>query len=225
MALRRLQKDLALGGAWRERHVGARLRWLVVMILMVAGPVLAEDPGHGDPASAHFGLGKKRLGLSVGYGLGFTTSAESAELRDVSLVEVIPRFGIGVADFGSGDAWYRGNLELLVDGTLVFNTNPRFGYAAGGGLTLRYNFLAGRRVVPFVDGSFGVVHLDFDLQGQSDGVNFSSGAGAGVHWFVAERWSLSPEIRWQHISNAGLRSPNQGVNTVLFLLGTSYFFD
>jgi hypothetical protein len=196
-----------------------------VLFLVVAGPVLAESPGPSDPASAHFGLGKKRLGLSVGYGLGVSTSAESAELRDVSLAELIPRFGIGVADFGGAEDWYRGTLELMVDGALAFNTDPRFGYAVGAGLTLRYNLLPGRRVVPFVDGSFGVVHLDFDLEGQSDGVNFNSGAGAGLHWFVAERWSLSPEIRWQHYSNAGLRSPNQGINSVLFLLGTSYFFD
>jgi hypothetical protein len=37
--------------------------------------------------------------------------------------------------------------------------------------------------------------------------------------------TITPEIRYQHFSNAGLRSPNHGINDVLFLIGTSYFFD
>ena len=219
---------LTLRGQCRDNGSGACqwARWLTVLVLvLLAVPAIGDDPGDRDLSSLHFGVGKKRLAVSVGYGLGFATSANSFELRDVSLIEVIPRFGIGVADFGKDEDWYRGTLELIVEGTLVFNTNPRFGYAVGGGLTLRFNLLAGRRVVPYVDGSFGIVHMDYDLKGQSDGLNFSSGAGLGVHWFVGERWSLKPEIRWQHYSNAGLRLPNQGINAVAFLIGTSYFFD
>ncbi len=183
-----------------------------------------------DPASARFGRGKKHAAVSLGYGLGFRTGSKadrrmSRELGDVSLVEVIPRFGIGITDPWFGDAWYRGNFELLFEGVLAFNADPRFGVAVGGGSTLRYNFLSGRRVVPFIDGNFGVAYLDFDLNGQRDGFNLNVGGGGGLHWFHSDRVTITPEVRYQHFSNAGLRSPNHGINDVLFLIGTSYFFD
>ena len=189
----------------------------------------SEETGS-DPALARFGLGKKHAAVSLGYGFGFRTGPKadrrmSRELGDVSLIEVIPRFGIGVTDPWFGDAWYRGNFELLFEGTLAFNANPRFGVAVGGGSTLRYNFLSGRRVVPFIDGNFGAAYLDFDLKGQRDGFNFNVGCGGGFHWFHSDRVTITPEIRYQHFSNAGLRSPNHGINDVLFLIGTSYFFD
>ncbi len=199
-------------------------------LLVCPALVASSEETGSNPALARFGRGKKHAAVSVGYGLGFRTGPKadrrmSRELGDVSLIEVIPRFGIGVTNPWFTDAWYRGNFELLFEGVLAFNANPRFGVAVGGGSTLRYNFLGGRRVVPFVDGNFGVAYLDFDLMGQSDGFNFNVGCGGGFHWFQSDWVTITPEVRYQHFSNAGLRSPNSGINDVLFLIGTSYFFD
>ena len=204
--------------------------WILALALGAApGHAAAEPAAREAPSETWFARGSKQLSLSLGYGLGFRTgSAEarkrSQELGDVSLVEVIPRFGIGVSDPLGGEAWYRGNLEALFEGALVFNTNPRFGYALGGGSTLRYNFLSWDRFVPFLDANFGVVYLDFDLEGQSDGFNFNVGFGAGFHQFVSKRMALTPAVRYQHFSNAGLNEPNRGINDVLFLVGVSYFW-
>lgn len=188
----------------------------------------AEDAA--PPSETRFGWGKKHVAVAAGYGVGFRFGSasdrrKSRELGDVGFVEVIPRFGIGVTEIQDPHAWWRGNFDLLFEGALGFNTNTRFGYFVGGGISLRYNFLARERLVPFLDASFGLVHLNVDLRGQSDGLNFKSGVGGGFHWFLTERLTVTPEVRWQHISNAGLRSPNNGINNVLFLLGTSFFAD
>ena len=47
--------------------------------------------------------------------------------------------------------------------------------------------------------------------------------GTGAHWFVSDRTAISTEVRWQHISNMNIETPNDGINDVLFLLGVSYF--
>jgi hypothetical protein len=115
-------------------------------------------------------------------------------------------------------------VELLVEGALLFDTEPEFGFAGGIGSTLRYNFLPWRRVVPFVDANFGLLGLDFDLSRQSDGFNFNVGAGSGSHWLVGERTTITTEVRWQHISNMNTKLPNDGINDVLFLIGFTRFF-
>jgi len=209
------------------RRIGA---WCLALALAAApGPGAAEPVAAEAPSATWFARGSKQLSLSLGYGLGFRTGSKEArsrarELGDVSLVEVIPRFGIGVSDPLGGEAWYRGNLEALFEGALVFNTNPRFGYALGGGSTLRYNFLSWDRFVPFLDANFGMVYMDFDLEGQSDGFNFNVGFGAGFHQFLSQHTALTPAVRYQHFSNAGLSEPNRGINDVLFLVGVSYFW-
>jgi opacity protein-like surface antigen len=204
-----------------RRAVLSRVAPILVALTCTAigSEVLADKPDPGDWASERFGAGKKRIELSAGYGRGFSPSPE------VSMAEVLPRFGIGLEDFGARDDWYRGNLEILADGIFAFNTEPHSGYVVGAGAALRYNFLAGRRIVPYVDGSVGLVYLDFDLAEQSDGFNFALGVGGGIRWFATERWSLSPELRWQHFSNAGTQLPNRGINALVVLLGASYHFD
>ena len=197
--------------------------------LLLAAPLLAGAKPPPEPAKRWFGRGTKHVSFSVGYGLGVRTGKALdpvvfAQLRDVSIVELVPRFGIGLTRPLGGDAWYRGNPELLLEGAFLFNTRPS-GWAAGGGLTLRYNFTAGSRLVPFVEANGGMLHLDFDLLGQSDGFNFNVGFGAGLHWFAWDRVAVTPGVRWQHFSNAGTSVPNLGINDVLFLLGASYFWD
>lgn len=202
--------------------------------LLLAGlliqPAAAEAGGEpGDPGV--FRRGGKHAAFLAGYGVGFRMGSDedrekSAELRDVGIVNLIPRLGIGVTDPMGGDSWYRGNIEALFEGALLINTRPHSGVGGGLGTSLRYNFLfAERRFVPYLDANLGIVGIDFDLDRQADGFNFNVGAGGGVHWFVRPRTSIDTEVRWQHISNAGTRRPNDGINDVLFLLGVTHFFD
>lgn len=203
--------------------------FLLIAVAAAPGSSAAETPE--DPAHTRFGFGRKHGTLSVGYGLGFhrgsneATGGASRELGRVSLIEVIPEIGVGVTDVLGGEAWYRGNVEMGLAAAFIFNTRPRSGVAVGGGVTLRYNFLSGKRFVPFLDANAGIVHLDFDLQHQSDGFNFNVGFGGGFHRFVSRRTAVTTSIRWQHFSNLGTALPNNGINAVQFLIGVSYFWE
>jgi hypothetical protein len=210
-----------------RRRLVSLLAFLLALAL-VPRPAGAEGPAAPDIRSL-FHRGSMQGGLLLGYGVGFRAGSKSDrrisdELGDVRPVEVIPRFGVGLTDPVGGDSWYRGNLEILLEGALLFNTEPEFGFAGGVGSTLRYNFLPSRRVVPFIDANFGLLGLDFDLARQSDGFNFNVGVGSGLHWLAGERSTIMTEVRWQHISNGNTQRPNDGINTVLFLVGFTRFF-
>lgn len=107
----------------------------------------------------------------------------------------------------------------MIEGTLLYAFEPGDGVAGGVTPLIRYNFLAGDRFIPFVQGGAGILALDFNLRRQSDGVNFTPQGGLGFHYFVSARAALTWEWRYHHISNAGIRRPNMGINSSLLLLG------
>ncbi|MFQ5881678.1 MAG: acyloxyacyl hydrolase [Candidatus Methylomirabilales bacterium] len=174
-----------------------------------------------------FGLGKMEIGLSAGYGDAIPVGGtDDDELEEVEFVYVAPRFGIGISDPMGGDAWYRGNLELLGEGAFLANLEPKDGFAGGITAMLRYNFLprGGGNFIPFVELGAGIIFLDIDLKNQADGFNFTPQGGFGFHYFVSERTAFTAEWRFHHISNAGTRDENDGINDSLVLGGVSVFF-
>jgi opacity protein-like surface antigen len=203
------------------------------IFLLFIGPLFAAS-SHADdlglaPIAHHFKAGSRHIGILAGYGVGFRMGSKadresSRELAGVRLVEFIPRIGVGMSDRLGGDAWYAGNVETLFEGALFHNTAQNGGNGFGLGTTLRYNFIFSDQIVPFIDANFGIISLNLDLERQSDGFNFNVGFGGGAHWFMSDNMAITTEIRWQHISNAKTKLPNDGINASLFLLGFSYFF-
>ena len=53
-------------------------------------------------------------------------------------------------------------------------------------------------------------------------VNFMDQAALGMH-ILRERYNVSLEVRYMHISNAGLATPNPGINTVQGRIGIGKF--
>jgi opacity protein-like surface antigen len=172
-----------------------------------------------------FGYGKKEFAITAGYGFTIPVGGRTDDMEDLEYVFVAPRFGIGISDPLGGDAWYRGNFELLVEAPLLFAFEPRSGKAGGGSLLLRYNFLPEGKFIPFIESGAGVMIIDFDLEGQSDGFNFSLQGGLGFHYFFQEQTALTGGWRWLHISNAGISLPNQGIDSNVFLVGVSFFLE
>lgn len=218
------------------RHPCSAVLVLTIVALLFAGAAWAagNDPetvvaGKNEvpvSPSSLFGLGKQEIALAAGYGFGLPIGgSKGTESEDVQYAYLAPRWGIGISNPLGGDAWYRGNFELLVEGSFFFNHEPKSGTAAGGAAILRYNFLSGDTFIPFLEAGAGIISLDFDLDTQADGLNFTTQGGLGFHYFFSERTALTGGWRFLHISNAGINSPNVGINTSLFLVGVSYFFN
>ncbi len=193
---------------------------------LAAGAARAEEAAAAGEADA-FASGALQLGLTGGHAWGFGDpfSSEDTENEELRLVLVAPSLGIGISELWGRDHWYRGSFALFGEGQFWWNREPREGFGGGFGLLLRYQLLAvsERGIVPFIEGSAGLAGIDFDLHSQRDGFNFLLQAGAGAHWLWLPNSALSAGYRYHHISNAGSRRPNSGINAHLIHLGITTF--
>jgi hypothetical protein len=174
----------------------------------------------------------------AGVGEGFRSDAESFGLEAVG--------GLGLATFGSrqehdlammilsyghmlgpveGEGhWYRGNWEFRAELFGGAQVSPDVNWLVGLTPHLRYDFATGSRWVPFIDGGAGVSATGIGHPDLSGTFEFNLQAGTGVHWFVQDRLALSFEVRYLHMSCAGISHPNLGLNDVLGLVGLTWFF-
>jgi hypothetical protein len=120
----------------------------------------------------------------------------------------------------------RGRFEYAVDAVPVFFIFQPANTAYGAGfdpLGLKWNFVRRGRFSPYLELCGGVVFTDHDVPAYTNTVNFMDQAALGTHILGAKyNWSL--ELRYMHISNAGLANLNPGVNTVQVRLGIGRFF-
>jgi lipid A 3-O-deacylase len=90
-------------------------------------------------------------------------------------------------------------------------------------LGLKWNFLKHGRISPFLEHTGGVLFTNHDVPNGTNTVNFMDQAALGMH-ILGARHNVSVELRYMHISNAGLATPNPGVNTVQVRVGVGKFF-
>jgi lipid A 3-O-deacylase len=173
----------------------------------------------------HFGWGKQEISLAGSYAIGFGAfGSEGTDAADVEFAGLLPNWGIGISD-ALGDSFYRGSFSFHIEPQMLWNHEPQNGDAYGGGILIRYNLLTQRRFVPFIEGGTGFMSVDFDLFNQRDGFNFLLQGGVGAHFFLTDRAALLAGWRYHHMSNAGTRHPNVGINSNLFQFGATYYFD
>lgn len=124
-----------------------------------------------------------------------------------------------------GPGFLKGRFEYAVDAVPVFLVFQPANTAYGAGvnpLNLKWNFATRGRVVPYLELSGGTLFTTHDVPTGTSAVNFTSGAALGAHLLGSDHsWSL--EVRYMHISNAGLTSPNPGINTIQVRLGMGWF--
>jgi hypothetical protein len=175
-----------------------------------------------------FAYGAQQFGLLVGGGFGLPIfGAESHELRNLRMLGVFGRWGVGLSDPLARGEFYEGNLEFDVEPMVLLNYVPRDGWAAGGSLLLHYNFFDAEHpgaIVPFIEGGGGGAHLAFRLEdGEADGFVFPLQASVGVHALTFSRAALTASLGYYHLSNAGMRFPNEGINLVMIRIGFTAF--
>ena len=90
-------------------------------------------------------------------------------------------------------------------------------------IVLKLDYDYGQRFVPYGIGGVGAMYTG--LQGQELGgpFEFASFVGGGLHTFLTDRLALTLSWRIRHISNAGIKEPNRGLNTNFFLIGLESF--
>lgn len=124
-----------------------------------------------------------------------------------------------------GPSVLRGRFEYAIDWVpinLVFQPHS-VAYGAGfNPFALKWLFDTHGPVMPYIDLGGGVLFTSRQVPDGISNINFASGAGLGVNVGRGKRhWSL--EVRWLHISDAGLTDENPGINTIQVRAALGWF--
>src|ERR1700674_2124267 len=168
-----------------------------------AGPV---DGGH-----------ELQIWTGAGHGINGTQSGDG--VWNVGL-----RYGL-ILTAPHGPGFLRGRLEYAVDAVPVFLVVQKTNTAYGVGLNpfaFKWALDTHGSVVPYLELGGGTLFTNTKVPERTSRVNFTTSAALGLHFLRSKR-NLSTEVRFMHISNAGLATPNPGINTIQFRLGFGLF--
>ena len=163
--------------------------------------------------------GRHELQLWTGGGRGLTGSTSDSGIWNLGA-----RYG-WVLTGPHGPGFLRGRFEYAVDVVPVFLVAQKTGTAYGLELdpfALKWNFVTRGRVVPYAEIGGGTLFTNDKVPPGTTRVNFTSGGALGLH-FLRSKYNWNVEARYVHISNAGLATPNPGINTFQVRIGFGRF--
>jgi hypothetical protein len=75
---------------------------------------------------------------------------------------------------------------------------------------------------PYAKFGAGFDYMTLHTLNESTQFNFISQAAFGMHYFLTKNTALTVEGRYRHLSNAGIKEPNRGINSYFILGGIAY---
>jgi lipid A 3-O-deacylase len=163
--------------------------------------------------------GEHEVQIWTGGGHGFTRSQSSDSVWNLGL-----RYGL-ILTAPHGPGFLRGRLEYALDAVPAFLIFQKQNTAYGVGLNpfaFKWALDSRGSVVPYFEIGGGTLFTNTQVPAGTSRVNFTTSAALGLH-FLRSKHNISAEIRYMHISNAGLATPNPGINMIQFRLGFGRF--
>jgi hypothetical protein len=124
-----------------------------------------------------------------------------------------------------GPGFLRGRLEYAVEVVPAFVVVQKTNTAYGAGVNpfaFKWVMAPRHSVMPYVELGGGTLFTNTQVPEGTSRVNFTTSGALGLH-FLRSKYNISAELRFMHISNAGLASPNPGINTIQLRLGFGRF--
>ncbi len=174
-----------------------------------------------DVVGGGFRRGLQQSGFALGAGFSLHNIGDRIS-HNLVLSRIY--YGWMLGDVAGRDHWFRGNWEIVQElfGGAQFYRATR--YAVGETTILRYNFATGTRWIPFFDVGAGILGTDIGRPDLGSTFEFNEQFGPGVNFFWRKNRALTFQYRYTHISNAGIREPNQGVNEQMIYAGLTWYF-
>ena len=183
---------------------------IAVLLLCLSSAAVAQE---------HPAAGNNELTVFASGGHGTTGRTSATGILSFGL-----RYGWVLTE-PHGPGPLRGRFEYAVDAvpaTIVFQNNSTFGTGIDP-VVLKWNFERRGRWAPYLEINGGTLFTTEEVPRGTSNVNFTSGGVLGVEFF-GHHWNPMVGVRYMHISNAGLSTPNPGINTVQVMLGFGRFF-
>jgi lipid A 3-O-deacylase len=170
----------------------------------------------------NMGAGTTELGIAGGYSVSFNDD-RSPDLRTVYGTHGLLRIGQLVTD-EHGLGIFRGNLELTLEPTYIHLHSQPSADVYGAALLGRWLLVGTGVVRPYLEVGGGVIGGRVGPRTGDCDPNFLLEGGPGLVFFVTEHTAIDMGARFHHISNGNRCVPNFGVNSVMGVVGVSYFF-
>jgi lipid A 3-O-deacylase len=183
---------------------------LLAVLLLSAAAALAQS---GDDDAAAIRREHWVVGVLASGGTG---------LFDRDNVQMV-RVGVHVGRVMTGvlgKGFLRGTFELdaeIMPVDYVLWNGYRNVYGAGiNPLVMKWNFTRGKKVIPYFLAQGGMLwSTDRVPPGDTSKINFISGPGVGLNYFLRPGRSVNIDLRATHLSNASLGDHNPGINSGL----------
>ncbi|HQE13197.1 MAG TPA: acyloxyacyl hydrolase [Flavipsychrobacter sp.] len=112
------------------------------------------------------------------------------------------------------------NYVMKVEGLDLFF----FEYGLNCGLAYEYYFH--RNAIFYTGIGTGPHYVNIETSYQKNGYIFSNNGFVGLHQLLGKsKWMMNYEVRFRHISNAGLQIPNSGIDNFFVGVGLSKFIN
>lgn len=190
--------------------------WTKILFAVFIAAIFPSSAAHSQQRPVDGGH-EIELWTGGGHGTNGSTSSDS-------VFNAGARFG-WILTKSHGPGFLRGKFEFAVDVVPVFLTFQPANTAYGFGfnpVNLKWNFDTDRRIAPFAELGGGLLFTNHQVPSGSSQINFTPTGAFGFHVF-SESVTWTAELRYLHISNAGLVEPNPGINTIEVRIGVGWF--
>lgn len=196
--------------------LAARIAFALLVSTMTI-PCLAEE------VTPHLTVGTQEISLSAGYLLPHRLTTEHTTKQ--SGPALMPSWAMVLTD-PIGKSFYRGQLLLGAEIVYIQFQEPFLTHGVGFTPKIKYLFEGTGRLRPYIEFAGGPFYTDLGgrIPEESSRFNFILTAGGGLSWFFTSQFSFNVGYRFHHISNAGTRMPNLGLNSSLPFGGFSFYF-
>lgn len=116
-------------------------------------------------------------------------------------------------------------LQFQIEPFISYVSHPISNIETGTSFLLKLGILPETsRFQPYIKAGPGIVYMSLHTRGQSTQFNFTEQGCVGMHYFFSKNTALTLEGRFRHLSNAGIKEPNHGINTYCATAGIYYKF-
>ena len=196
----------------------ARITVAVTLSMLMATPMAQAADG-----PPNIGVGTQEIGLSAGYLLPHRLTGEHVTKQQGPAL--MPSWMMTLTD-PLGESWLRGQVSIGAEMVYVQFREPILTHGVGFTPRIKYSFVALDRIRPYLEFAGGPFWTDLGgrIPEQATQFNFVVTGGVGVSFFISPQVSFNAGYRFHHISNAGTRYPNLGLNASLPFGGFSFYY-
>ena len=202
-------------GVRRENVRVKRTVWLACAAGVMAALLGAVNLwAQGSPENS-----SRELQIWTGGGHGINGSTSDTGVWNLGL-----RYGL-ILTSPHGPGFLKGQLEYAFDVVPAWVLTQKTNTAYGGGVNpfaFKWILSEPKKVKPFFEIEGGTLFTNKEVPERTSQINFTTSGALGMH-ILGEKHNWSAEVRFMHISNAGMTTPNPGINTIQVRIGWGTF--